>query len=76
MLYMKVVKSESWVHITRKKLFFVSVILYLYEMMEVHFDNCFMIFVSQIIMLYTLNLYNNEYQFYLNNNWKQNKKQP
>ena len=76
MLYMKVVKSESWVHITRKKLFFVSVILYLYEMMEVHFDNCFMIFVSQIIMLYTLNLDNNEYQFYLNKTGNKIKSSP
>ena len=66
MLYMKVVKSESWVHITRKTIFFVSFILYLYEVMDVHSDNCFMMFVSQIIIPYTLNLYSNEYQFYLN----------
>ena len=35
-------------------------------MMDVHSDNCFMMFVSQIIIPYTLNLYSNEYQFYLN----------
>ena len=45
-------------------------------MMEVHFDNCFMIFVSQIIMLYTLNLYNNEYQFYLNKTGNKIKSSP
>lgn len=61
MLYMKVVKSESWGSHHKEKLFFVSFILYLYEMMDVHFDNCFMMFLSQIITLYTLNLYSNEY---------------
>ena len=42
-------------------------------MMDVHqtyCDNHFMMYVSQRIMLYTLNSYSAVWQLYLNNNWK------
>ena len=39
-----------------------------------HCDNHFMIHVSQIIMLYTLNLYNALCQLYLNKTGKRKKK--
>ena len=58
---MKVVKSS---HHREKIIFSVSFILCIYEMMDVHCD-VFMMSVSQIIMLYNLNLYSTAYQLYL-----------
>ena len=52
--------SESWILITRKKFFSISLMLYLYEMMDGHQTYCgdhFEMFVSQIMMLYTLNVF-------------------
>ena len=66
-LYMKVVKNVNPEFATQA--IFISLILYLYEMMDDHHaycDNCFMIYVSQIIMLYTLNFYSAVCQLYLN----------
>ena len=43
-------------------------ILYLYEMIDVHWTSCgdhFMMYLSQIIMLYTLNLYGAACKLYL-----------
>ena len=53
---------------TRKN-FFISLILYLHEMMNSPLNNKFhghhfMKYVSQIIMLYTLNAYNSIHQFW------------
>lgn len=44
--------------------------------MDVHFDNCFMMFLSQIITSYALNLYSNEYQFCLNKTGNKIKSSP
>ena len=44
----------------KKKIFSISLILYPYEIMDVHwthYDNHFMMYISQIIMPYTLTLY-------------------
>ena len=53
----------------KEKIFSISLILYLYEMIDIHktYDNHFMVYVSQIIMLY-LNLYSAVCQLYLNEN--------
>ena len=52
-------RVDPRVLITRKKIVSISLILYLYEMTGVHWNcgGCFMIYLSQISMLYTLNLY-------------------
>ena len=67
MLHME--ESKSWVLIIRKKKFSTSLMLYLYKMMDVHETSCghhFMMHESQIIMLYTWNLYSVVCQLYLN----------
>ena len=49
--------------------FSISLILYLHEMMDVNYtycDNNFMMYVSQITMLYNLNLYKAVCQLHLN----------
>ena len=68
MLYMKVVESKSQEFSPQIKFFSISLILCLYEMMDVHwtYDNHFMMYVSQINVLYTLNLYSAVCQLYLN----------
>lgn len=60
--------------ITRKKTFSISLILYLYEMIDIHknYDNHFTVYVSQIIMLYMLNLYSASCQLYLNKTGRKN----
>ena len=69
MLCMKAVKRvnpKSSHH--KKKKFSISLILYLYEMAGIHetyCDNHFMMYVSQFIMLSTLNLYIAVCQLYL-----------
>ena len=58
MLYMKIVKNKSQ-EFSPQIIFSISLVLYLYELMNVHwtyYDNHFMMYVSQIIMLCTLNL--------------------
>ena len=53
----------------KEKFFSISLILYLYKRMDVHqtyYDNHFIIYASQIIMLYILNLYSATCQYYLN----------
>ena len=69
MLYTKVVKRVNPNNSHHKeKIFFIS-LMYLYEMMDVHqtyCDNHFMTYVSQISMLYTLHLYSDVCQLYLN----------
>lgn len=61
MLYMKVVKSVNSEFSTLEKQLVFSSVLYLYDMMDVHYtysSNHFMMYESQIIMLlYTFNLY-------------------
>ena len=55
---MKVVKRVNPKHShPKEKIIFISLIVYLYEMMDVpktYCNNHFMMYVSQIIMLYTL----------------------
>ena len=49
--------------------YLISFILYLYKMMDIHWtycDNYSMLYVSQIIMFYTLNLHSTVHQLYLN----------
>ena len=53
-------ESGSWEFSSQGKNFFsISLILYLYEMTDVHwtYDDLFMIYVSQTTVLYILNLY-------------------
>ena len=50
-----------------------SLMLYLYEMMNVYYDNHFMMYVSQIIMLYTLNLFSAICRPYLNKTGRKQK---
>ena len=70
MLYMNIVKrvnSKSSHH--KENIFSISLILYVYEMRDVHcicYDNHFMMYVSQIIMLYAVNLYSAVCQLYFN----------
>ena len=66
---MKVVKRANPKSSHHKETFFsISLILWVYEMMDVqwtHCDNHFMMYTNQIIMLYTLNLYSDVCQLYL-----------
>lgn len=58
MLYMKIIKRVNPTSYHKKKIFSISLILCLYEMTDVH-QNCkshFMIYINQIVRLYTLNL--------------------
>lgn len=69
MFYMKVVMrvNPKIYHPREKYIFFFF--LYLYDMMDVHktyCDNHFMMYKSQIIKLYSLNLYSAMCQSYLN----------
>ena len=52
----------------KEKIFSISLILYLYDMciFTKRCDNHFMMYVSQVIMLYTLNIYSAISQLYLN----------
>ena len=53
----------------KEKVFSISLIVYLCEMMDVHYIYCgnyFMMYVSQIIMWHTLNLYSVVCQLFLN----------
>ena len=72
MLYVNVKRVDLRVLIVRKKnLFSVSLILYLYEKIDVHYcDHHSMMDVSEIITLYTLDLYSAVGQFYLNKTGK------
>ena len=67
MLHVKALRVNSK-HSHHRDIFFsMSLLLYLYEMIDVHqinYDNHFMMCVSQIIMLYTL--YSAVCQLYLN----------
>ena len=66
---MKVVKSVNTKRSHQGKIFFLSFLFYLYKIMDCHqpyCDNHFMMYTSQIIMLYTLNLYNAVCQLQLN----------
>ena len=68
MLYINIVKRVNPKSSHHKENFFSS-ILYLYEMMDIHQTYCddhFMMFVSHIFMLYTLNLYSAACHLYLN----------
>ena len=59
--------------ITRKTFFSIALILYLFERVDVHYTHCgkhSMMYVSQIIKLYTLNLYSAVCQLYLNKPWR------
>ena len=52
--------SESWILITRTIFFLFLLMLYLYEVMDGHqtyYRDHFVMFVSQIMMLYTLNVF-------------------
>ena len=71
---MKIVESKAKSSHYKKK-FFICLILYLCEMMDVHQTYCdkhFMMYV--IIMLCTLNLYSVVCQLYLNKTGRKNKK--
>ena len=61
MLYMRVVKTVNPEFSSQEKKFFsISLMLYLYEMMDGHQTSCgdhFVMFVIQIMMLYTLNVF-------------------
>ena len=66
--------SKSKVFLYKEKFFF---LLYLYEMMNVHWIYCgnyFLMYVSQMIMLFTLTLYSAICQLYLNKTGKKEKK--
>ena len=73
---MKVVKKanpKSSHH--KQKIFSIFKILYLYEMIDVHqtySGNQFMMYVSQIIMLSTLNSHSSVCQFYFNKTGRKN----
>ena len=72
---MKFVKRVNPRVLIKGKTFSISLILYLYDMMDVHYtycDNHFMMRVSQIIMLYT-NLYSTICQLYLNKTGRKKK---
>ena len=59
MLYMNVVESKSKFSLQGKIFFSISLILHLYEMMDIHWTYCgnqFMTYVSKII-LYVVNLH-------------------
>ena len=61
MLYMRVMKTVNPEFSSQEKKFFsISLVLYLYEMMDGYQTYCedhFVMFVSQIMMLYTLNVF-------------------
>ena len=66
----------NYLKVLRKEKIFLStsLMLYLYETMDVHWNSCgnhFAMYVSQIITLYTLNLYSAVRQLYLNKTVKQ-----
>ena len=53
MLYMKVLKSKSWIFVTNIHNYICFCILYQYEMVDVHYvfcDNYFIMYVSQMII--------------------------
>jgi len=60
MLYMRVMKTVNPEFSSQEKNFSISLVLYLYEMMDGYQTYCgdhFVMFVSQIMMLYTLNVF-------------------
>ena len=60
MLHVKVKRVTKSARHKEKIYFSISLMLYIYEMIytqQTYCDNHFMMYVSQIIMLYTLNLY-------------------
>ena len=71
MIYRKVVKriDPKSSHHKEKKFFFLFFLLYLHEVMDINKTYCgnhFTIYFSQTIMQYTLNLYSDVCQSYLN----------
>ena len=74
-LGMKVVKrvNPTTSHHKEKVFLSFSFILYLCEVMDVHCGDHFMMYVSQIMILYTLNLYSAICQLYLNKTGRRRK---
>ena len=77
----KRVNPKSSHHKEKKVFLFLQFVqtfnFYLYQMMDVHYiyyGNHFMMYVSQIIMLYTLNLYRAVCQLYLNKTVRKKRK--
>ena len=75
---MKVIKRVSPKSFQHKEKFIsFSFLLYLYEIMDVHKTYCddhFMMYISQIMVLHSLNLYSNVHQLYINKTGKKTKK--